>query len=176
MTWTVVAVITSAGSHARSMSVARRQCPSMGHKRTVMEIVVAVVAAIDIEYPGVPAPGDWAVEVAAVQEQAVLCGSENPHEAAVADAPACSVEVGTGIESHQVVEVDLVDRFILSVVESQFVGHFVGEEECLVVCLVVCHRIDRDGYRHQHGHHHDLFHRRIYLVVIHLVFFSLMQR
>ena len=124
----------------------------------VAEETSPVISSVDAVSPSASVPDDRTVEVVGSHIAVELCRREHHPQVAVAHAPPCTIDIGAGVDAHEVVEVDFIDSLILCFREAEFVGHLVAEEEGFVACLVVCHCAGRDGYRHHHCQSHHLFH------------------
>jgi hypothetical protein len=71
-------------------------------------------------------------------------------------APAGLLVFSMRIQTHQIVEVNLIDSLILFLGEAQFVSHLVAQEECIISFYLVANSISRDGHNHHHCQKHNL--------------------
>ena len=159
--WTVMTVVATVGMGNGMTDRTSVECASVGsvgYGTVVMEEASAVIASVYAVGPGAAVPDDGAVEVVDGRIAVELSGREHHPQVMVAHVPPGAIDIGPGVDAHEVIEVDSVDFLILCFREPQFVSHFVAEEEGFVACLVVCHCAGRDGYRHHHGQKHHLFH------------------
>ena len=113
-----------------------------GHSE--VEIVTIGIAGIDAEVPETVAPVEGAIEVGGVQECPVLPVEQYIAQIEVAMLPVEPIEVVIVVDTHEVVEVDLVCCLILLFGEVELVGHLVGEEQSLLASLLIAHCAGRD--------------------------------
>jgi hypothetical protein len=113
------------------------------------------------ESPGIGFPGYRAIEVFDVQIFVILPGTQHVAEVVVATVPAGAIEVVGAVQTHDVVEVNLIDCLILVVGQFQFVSHFVAQKEGIVLCFFVAHGFGRNGHYHHHCQHQKVFHFHI---------------
>lgn len=116
---------------------------------TCVVVIAYAVVVVDGVVPACGVPAHGTVEVVECAEQVVLPVEEYAAEVDVAVLPVGACDVGGAVEAHEVVEVDLVGAVVLLGGEVELVGHFVGDEPCLLARVVVadgacceCH----DGY------------------------------
>ena len=117
---------------------------------TVLEHTAHGVAAVDGECPAGSRPGERTIKPSAGNVAVVLPGAEHDAEVTVADIPPVAQNIGAVVDIEQIVEVDFIYGLILSVCQSELMGHLVREEESLAAGGIVAHCGGRDGYRHHH--------------------------
>ena len=103
-----------------------------------------------METPNASVPIKGAVEIGSVDEAPVLIVGEHISQVGISSCPTGSLYIGISIAVKKIVKVNLIDSLALHIVKSQFVGHFVGEEQSFVSCLFVTHGICRE--RHGKGY------------------------
>ena len=108
--------------------------------RTTEEEVVAMrIARIDTEVPEAIAPVERTVEVRGTAVSAILPVEQDVAQVEVALPPVDTVEVVVVVNTHEVVEIDLIGCFILLVGEVKLIGHLIREEKRLIARLAVTH-------------------------------------
>lgn len=130
---------------------------------TVVEEIAAGVAVAHDQAERVAAyPREGPIEIGdASVELPLPCGEHIAH-VGIATHPEDTVEVDGIIDSEEVVEVDLVDGFVLRDAEAELIGHLVGEEECFLASLVEAHCCGGGDYHHHHCQGcHQAFHSGI---------------
>ena len=113
----------------------------ISRRSSTIVVVLVGITVVDDKAELFACVGDGTVEVFHRDESVVLCYGEHVLQFGVASCPVHSVEVACHFHVHDVVEVDFVGSVILVVGESQFIGHFVGQEQGLVTCLAVTHGV-----------------------------------
>ena len=168
--WAEVATVIPAATAVHTPAVATTiDIPEM--RPAKVEVVAIGVACIDAEVPVTSIPVERAVEIGGRHEGVVLPIKQDVAQVQVALCPIHTIEVGLGVDAHQVVKVHLVGGLILLLRQVELVGHLVGEEQCLLASLLVTHCACRQGEGQQccHGYQNS-FHRRKNLFVV--CFFS----
>jgi hypothetical protein len=93
---------------------------------TVQHIMAAVgIYTVDSELPAAIMPSQRAIEILQTKESLVLEGRQHPTYLIVALLPQITVQVELRADTHEIVEVDLIDCLILGRREIQLVGHLV---------------------------------------------------
>ena len=171
----VTSVIPAASAVAPPTVTSTIDCPEMGASE--VEIVAVWIAGIDAEVPVSSVPIERAIEIGGCQIGFVLPLEQDIAKVEVALCPVDSVEVCLGIDTHQVVEVDLVCGLVLLLGEVEFIGHLVSKEQSLLAGLLVTHCACRqcDGQQCCHGYQNS-FHFRMVLFVRNVCLVLTMQR
>lgn len=73
----------------------------------------------------------------------VLPINEDVAQVGITYGPVSRINVIASVYAHQVVEVYLIDRLILCLVEVQLIRHLIREEESLYASLFVTHGVSR---------------------------------
>lgn len=116
-------------------------------RTTEKEVVTVRIARIDTEVPEAIAPVERTVEVRSTAVSAILPVEQDVAQVEIALPPVDTVEVVVVVNTHEVVEIDLIGCFILLVGEVKLIGHLISEEKCLFARLAVTH--GRSAQRHR---------------------------
>ena len=108
-------------------------------RKSEVEVVAVGVAGIDAEMPVASVPVERAIEIGGSQIGFILPVKKDITQVEVTLCPICSIEVCLRVDTHQIVEVDLVCGLVLLLGEVEFIGHLVSEEQGLLAGLLVTH-------------------------------------
>ena len=72
-------------------------------------------------------PSQRTIEVGQADVLVILIGGQNKLEVSIATAPPSTVHVVASVNTHHVVQINLVDSIILCICQVQLVGHLVGQ-------------------------------------------------
>ena len=97
------------------------------------------IARIDAEVPVPAVPVKRAIEIGCVDIGTVLPVEKHIAQVEIALTPIDTIEIIIRVDTHQVIEVDLVGSLILRIREIEFVSHLVGQEQSLLTCLLITH-------------------------------------
>ena len=89
------------------------------------------IYTINAELPATIAPSQRTIEILDTEEFLILIGRQHTLYLKVALLPQIAVEIKRRAYTHKIVEVDLIDRFILRWREIQLIGHLVRQEQGL---------------------------------------------
>ena len=101
------------------------------HYGTAVIEVAAVVVAVDGEVPSAGTPYDGAQEVVGSHEEVVLPVVQDVTQIVQPVVIIAAIDVGRGVQSQEVVKVDLVCVVVLLVVQVQLIRHLVRQVESL---------------------------------------------
>ena len=142
-----------------------------------VEVVTMRIACIDAEVPVACIPVKRTVEISSVDKRIPLCFQQDIAHVEVTTLPIGSIYIVIAVDTHQVVEVNLVGCLILLIRQVQLVSHLVRQEECLVTCLFVTHGMGRNRHgQYCYQGHHYLFHNRMVFNCSTFIFFFLVQK
>jgi hypothetical protein len=102
-------------------------CPGAIHH----EVAAIRIYTVDPELPAAVTPSQRTIEILQPEEVLVLIARQYPLYLIVALLPHVAIEIKGRTYTHEVVEVDLIDRFILRRREIQLIGHLVRQEQGL---------------------------------------------
>ena len=108
---------------------------------TEVEVVAVGIACVDAEVPVSSLPVEWAIEVGGSEIGLILPVEQDVAQVEVALLPVDAIEVGLGVDTHQVVKIHFVGGLVLLLGQVKLVSHLVGEEQCLLACLLIAHCI-----------------------------------
>jgi hypothetical protein len=100
-------------------------CPGTIHH----EVTTVWINTIDPELPATIAPSQRTIEILQSEEVFVLVRRQHPLNLKVALFPQVAIEIELRTYTHKIVEVDLIDRFVLGRREIQLVGHLVRQKQ-----------------------------------------------
>lgn len=130
------AVPTASGVHSPAVTATVADVEVWAAK---IEIVAARVSGIDAEVPISSPPIKWAIEICGIDIRAILPVEQDVAQVEISLCPIDAIKVVIVIDTHQIVEVDLVCSLILVVGQVEFVCHLVGEEQGTLPSLHVAH-------------------------------------
>lgn len=106
-----------------------------------MSIVVIPrgVVSVDGEHEGSMIPSQRTDEIISCCKERELPVVEDMAKVGVAIGQVIAIDVASGRDAHEIVEVDFVAVVVLLVVEVELIGHLVGEEARLLASFVVVH-------------------------------------
>ena len=134
------------------------------HAGASIEVIAAIVVAIDGEVPAACTPHDRTQEVIGNHQEVVLPVVQDAAEVVQSVAVIAAVEIRRRINTKEVIEVDFVGIVVLLLVEVQLVCHLVRQVESLCLCAVETHCIGtHPGCHHKNCGENKLFHSRIFL-------------
>jgi hypothetical protein len=116
------------------------------------------IYTINAELPATIAPTQRTIEILYTEEFLILVGRQHTLYLKVALFPQIAVEIKRRTYTHKIVEVDLIDRFILRWREIQLIGHLVRQEQGLRAGRFITQGFGSDGHDHQECHHHQFLH------------------
>lgn len=116
-----------------------------------VEVVAMRIASIDSEVPNTSVEVERAVEVSRIAEHTILPVEEHIAEVEITPTPVVAVQILVGVDTEQIIEVNLVSCLILVVGEVQLISHLISEEQSLFACLTVAHCA---SCHHKTKHHH----------------------
>ena len=105
-------------------------------------------------------PSQRTIEVGQADVLVILIGGQNELKVSIPTAPPSTIHVVTSVNTHHVVQIDLVDCIILCICQVQLVGHLVGQIQGFFLSLFITHCVGCDGHRHQNCHKHHLLHNQ----------------
>ena len=96
------------------------------------------------------------IEVLHADELVVLTSGGYVAQHVVAMLPVSAEDIAVMVDTAQILEVDVIDGFVLCWHQVELTRHLVSEIHGFVPSLCVCESFGGDGYRHHHhqGHHH----------------------
>ena len=142
---------------------APRVCTTVGgveHRSSKIEIVTPRIVGINGKVPEASIPVERTKKIGGRPVETQLPVEQDIGHVRIATLPPHGIDIIDTGHSHQIIEVDFIDRLILLVRQVEFVGHLVGQEQGFVAGLFVTHRVSC-GCECQQAHqgYHHLFHR-----------------
>lgn len=122
-----------------------------GLRSAEIEEMPVGITPIDIEAPRPPDPVERPVEIVQLLIPSVLPSCEDESQVGISPFPENAEYVIVDIDVEQIVEVDLIDRIHLLGGQSEFISHFIREEQSLTLGILIAHRLCADG-NHDEGH------------------------
>ena len=110
---------------------------------TEEEVVAMRITGIDAEVPETARPIKRTVEIAGCAKGIVLPIPENIAQVEVTLPPIYAIKVVVIIDTHEIIEVNLISSLVLVISKIQFVCHLIREEECLLASLLIAHGMGR---------------------------------
>ena len=107
--------------------------------RSIIIEMIAVIVIVDRENPRMAIDTHRNIEILDGNETSPLTRRKHKTEFLVADIVSPGVFVIYIVESTEIVVVDLIDVFYLTIAEVEFPRHLVGEEASFTACAILAH-------------------------------------
>ena len=107
--------------------------------RVGVEETASVIVSVHCECPTTCMPSHRTIEVGECHILVELPGVQHEAEVCIAAIPPDAEDISVSVQTHQVVEIDLIDCLILCSGKVELVSHLVREEEGIVLCCIIAH-------------------------------------
>ena len=105
-------------------------------------------------------PCERTIEVRQADVLVVLIGGQDILKVRIAALPPNTVHVVASVDTHHVVQIDLIDCIILGICQGKLPSHLVGEIQGFFLSLHIAHSVGSDSHYHQHCQNHNLLHNQ----------------
>jgi len=112
--------------------------------RSKIEVAAMGITCVDAEVPETTAPVKRTIEIGGFNKSTILPIEQDITEVEITTLPVGAIEVGLRVDTHQIVEVDLIGCLVLFLGQVELIRHLVGKEECLLASLFVTHGVCLD--------------------------------
>ena len=128
-------------------------CPTLAtvthvSHRALIIIMSGTVVVANGEVPASVEPFYRAQEIVDCRIEPVLRILENVVKVVVAVGPICAVGLRFTVDAEEIIEIGLINLFVLPTIEAEFISHLVCEVKSLLACHVVrhCAKSEREAY------------------------------